>query len=370
MIPRTMFSTTMVLLAATLVFLSTVPPAASEETSGSVYVMTNQPTGNAVIEYHRARNGLLKKSSMAATGGLGGTGNGVGALDPLGSQDSLVLSGEGTRLLAVNAGSNDLSVLEAGRNGLKLLSKTSSGGEFPNSVALRGNLVYVLNAHGTPNVTGFRLGANGVLHMLPGSTRALPGGTSAAPHDVVFSPDGARLLVSEGGTNQIDVFAIGDDGRIGGVVTQASPGGPFGLRFGRHEILLVTEATTAALSTYQLTSKDRLDVISESVPDGQMATCWLSITLNGQTFVSNTASGDLSSYQVNADGDAALVKPVAANIVPGAPIDSALDSEDSFLYVEDSARGIVFIFRVQNHDLGIIGIVPGLPTTLQGIAAQ
>lgn len=370
MTSRTMFFATMVLLATTLVFLSSGLAAAEEETSGSVYVMTNQPTGNAVIEYRRARNGSLKKSSLASTGGLGGTGNGVGALDPLGSQDSLVLSGEGTRLLAVNAGSNELSVLGAGRSRLKLLSKTSSGGEFPNSVALRGNLVYVLNAHGTPNVTGFRLGANGVLHMLPGSTRALPGGPSAAPHDIVFSPDGGRLLVSEGGTNQIDVFAIGDDGRIGGVVTQASPGGPFGLRFGRHEILAVTGAATATLSTYQLTSNDMLNVISESLPDGQMATCWISISLNGQAFVSNTASGNLSSYQVSDDGNAALVKPVAASIVPGAPIDSALDSEDNFLYVEDSARGIVFIFRVEDHELGIIGIVPGLPTTLQGIAAQ
>jgi DNA-binding beta-propeller fold protein YncE len=370
MTSRTMLFATIVLLAATVVFLSRVPLAAAEETSGSVYVMTNQPTGNAVIEYHRASNGLLKKRSMVPTGGLGGTGNGVGALDPLGSQDSLVLSGDGTRLLAVNAGSNDLSVLGAGESGLKLLSKISSGGEFPNSVAVRGNLVYVLNAHGTPNVTGFRLGSNGVLHRLPGSTRALPGGISAAPHDVVFSPDGGRLLVSEGGTNQIDVFAIGDDGRINGVVTQTSSGGPFGLRFGRHEILVVTEAATAAVSTYQLTSNDTLNVISESVPDGQMATCWLSITLNGRTFVSNTGSGDLSSYQIGAGGSAALVKPVAASIVPGAPIDSALDSEDNFLYVEDSARGIVFIFRVEHHELGIIGAVPGLPTTLQGIAAN
>src|ERR1051326_7381808 len=113
MTSRKMFFATIVLLAATLVFLSRVPPAAAEETSGSVYVMTNQPTGNAVIGYHRASNGLLKKRDMVPTGGLGGTGNGVGALDPLGSQDSLVLSGDGTRLLAVNAGSNDLS--EIGR---------------------------------------------------------------------------------------------------------------------------------------------------------------------------------------------------------------------------------------------------------------
>ena len=51
-------------------------------------------------------------------------------------------------------------------------------------------------------------------------------------------------------------------------------------------------------------------------------------------------------------------------------IDSALTSEENFLYVEDSARGIVFVFQVKDHGLASIGSVTGLPTTLQGIAAQ
>ena len=136
--------------------------------------------------------------------------------------------------MAVDAGSNELSAL--GGSGVKLLSKVGSGGDFPNNVALHANLVYVLNAHGTPNVTGFRLDASGVLHQIPGSRRNLPGGASAAPHDVVFSPDGSRLLVTEGGTNQIDVFALGDNGLITSITTQASSGGPFGLRFGRNQV--------------------------------------------------------------------------------------------------------------------------------------
>ncbi len=353
----------------------TVSPAAqsaapSQIQSGFVYVMTNQPTGNTVVQYRRASSGLLTQVATTSTGGLGGTGNGAGALDPLGSQDSLVLSGDGTRLLAVNAGSNELSTLGAGGSGLKLLSKVASGGEFPNSVALYGNLVYVLNAHGIPNVSGFRLDAEGVLHPISGSTRALPGGTSAAPHDIMFSPDGARLLVTEGGTNEIDVFAIGDDGRITNVTTQSSTGGPFGLRFGRDGVLGVTEAGAGALATYQLTDQNTLNVVSSPIPDGQMATCWLSMTLNGHTFVSNTGSGNLSSYQTSADGTAALVKPVAASIAPGAPIDSALASDGNFLYVEDSARGSVFFFMLHGNSLVRIGSLNGLPTTLQGIVAQ
>lgn len=362
-------SQTIVLTVATV--LSPVQPAeAAHKGAGFVYVMTNQPTGNAVIQYQRASSGLLTHTATASTGGLGGTGNGAGALDPLGSQDSLVLSGDGTRLLAVNAGSNEVSALGVGSSGVALLSKVSSGGEFPNSVALNGDLAYVLNAHGTPNVTGFRIHADGVLHPIPGSTRALPGGTSAAPHDIVFSPDGARLLVTEGGTNQIDILAIADDGLITSITTQASTGGPFGLRFGRDEVLAVTEAGTGAVATYQLTSANTLNLISAPVPDGQMASCWISLTLNGHTFVSNTGSGNLSSYQVSADGTAALVKPVAASIAPGAPIDSALTSQGNFLYVEDSARGGVFFFSIQGNTLAEVGSVSRLPTSLQGIAAQ
>src|SRR5437763_11532549 len=112
--------------------------------SGFVYVATNQPTGNAVVQYSRAANGSLARIATVCTGGKGGTGNGVGNLDPLGSQVSLVLNDVGTLLLVVNAGINELSALQAGAAGLKLLSKTSSGGLFPNSVALCGDLVYVL----------------------------------------------------------------------------------------------------------------------------------------------------------------------------------------------------------------------------------
>src|SRR5438067_5638447 len=127
----------------------------SAQSSGFVYVATNQPSGNVVIQFARAGNGALTPASQASTGGLGGTGNGVGALDPLGSQDSLVLTADGTVVLAVNAGSNELSSLSAGSAGLKLLSKVPSGGTFPNSVAVNGTLVYVVNAHGTPNISGF-----------------------------------------------------------------------------------------------------------------------------------------------------------------------------------------------------------------------
>src|SRR5205085_1862005 len=101
--------------------------------TGFVYVMTNNPSGNSVIQFSRASDGSLTKVSQSATGGKGGTGNGVGALDPLGSEDSLVLGGGGSVLVAVNAGSGTLSALSVTSTGLHLLSTVSSGGAFPNS---------------------------------------------------------------------------------------------------------------------------------------------------------------------------------------------------------------------------------------------
>ncbi|MGE5209215.1 MAG: lactonase family protein, partial [Alphaproteobacteria bacterium] len=301
-----------------------------------------------------------------ATGGLGS----AGAVDPLASADALVANGDGSLLLAVNAGSDQLSSLTVD-GGFNMVSIVSSGGEFPNSVALRGDLVYVLNAHGTPNISGFTVDGSGTLTPIAGSTVDLPGGASADPHDIRFSPDGSRLLVTEGGTNQIDIFDIGDDGLVTNTTTQPSAGMvPFGFVFTRNQVVAVTEAASAAVSTYRLTDDDMLQPISAIVQDGQAATCWIAVTRVGHTFVSNTPSGNLSSYQTAANGVLNLLHPVAASEPGSAPIDMALSRDNRSLYVEDSANGKVLIFRVSGTTLRPAGVVNGLPTSLQGIVAR
>lgn len=345
-----------------------IPAAAQTGAPGFVYVMTNQPTGNAIVQYRRSPDGSLTHLRTVATQGSGYS---TGSVDSLGSQDSLVLSSDGTRLLAVNAGSNEISVLDAGSQRLTLLNKLSSGGEFPSSVAVYGSLVYVLNAHGTPNVSGFRLNPNG-LTAIANSTYNLPGGITADPHDIRFSQDGTRLLVTEGGTNEIDVLELDSRGLVIGVVTESSVGSnPFGMRFGRNGILVNAEAHTASVSSYALTPEDTLVAISGAVPDTQAAACWISLTNDGRfAFVSNTASGTLSSYQIAGNGTLGLASAVAASLGAGKPIDSALSSGSEFLYVLDSALGRIAAFQIHGGSLKPVGTITGLPTTIQGIAAQ
>jgi 6-phosphogluconolactonase (cycloisomerase 2 family) len=114
-----------------------------------------------------------------------------------------------------------------------------------------------------------------------------------------------------------------------------------------------------------------LDVISDAVPSTQMATCWISLTRTGQVgFVSNTASGTLSSYTVDRDGTVHRANAVAASLPGGAPIDSSLTNDSAYLYVVDSAMGRIFGYRVNGTGLQSIGITTGLPKTVQGIAAR
>src|SRR3954470_9842872 len=74
------------------VLLNWVAPAMGQGVSrtGVVYVMTNQPAGNTIVRFARSGNGSLARIDETATGGLGGTGNGIGIFDPLGSADSLI----------------------------------------------------------------------------------------------------------------------------------------------------------------------------------------------------------------------------------------------------------------------------------------
>src|SRR5579859_2075822 len=186
---------------------------------GHVYVNDNTAGTNTIGAFDRHADGSLTPQAGSPFA-AGGAGTGTG----LASQGALQISPDGRFLIAVDAGSNQISVLRIGPGGsLSLVpgGVVSSGGVRPVSVAIHGDLVYVANAGvGGSNYTGFRLGAGGNLTPIAGSTVALPDGSQ--PGDVLFNGDGSHLVGARIGTSLIDSFIVG----AGGLLT-AAPGSPF-----------------------------------------------------------------------------------------------------------------------------------------------
>jgi 6-phosphogluconolactonase (cycloisomerase 2 family) len=276
-----------------------------ERPGGTVYAMTNDASHNAVVRYTRHDDGKLEYRETTFTGGRGTGSKIIPALttdgvDPLTSQHSLTLSADRRILIDTNTGDDTLTSFLVGPRGeLTFAGRVSSGGRFPNSIAIHRDLVYVANAgdpaHGAAaSVVGFHIGERGTLHRIAGAQGALSEANSQPTH-ALFSPDGSRLVVSDVATNRIAVFSVHADGSLGTATFNASAGGnPFGMIFGSHDTLIVSEAQgivpgAASVSSYRL-SGTQLIVISPAVANGQTAACWLSITPDHRfAYSSNTA---------------------------------------------------------------------------------
>jgi hypothetical protein len=142
---RTLFAAAAV--ATTAVALA-VPAAASAATGHArstgtaagpaVFVQTDNIAGNQVAAYTRASGGTLSLSGTYPTGGLGGQLTGS-VVDHLASQGSLQYDAAQHLLIAVNAGSNSLTVFGVHGTRLHRRQIIGSGGEFPVSIAIHGN---------------------------------------------------------------------------------------------------------------------------------------------------------------------------------------------------------------------------------------
>src|SRR5436190_16777472 len=348
--------------------------------AGAVYVLTNQ-VNNAVAVFQRAADGSLTAAGEFSTGGAGDP---VAIppdppTDPLASQGALVFGPGNQFLFAVNAGSNQISVLSVQRASLDLVDVVDSGGVRPISVTVHENLLYVLNEGGTPNITGFTVADDGTLTPLAGSTQPLIGGTAADPAEVSFNPDGTLLVVTEKAGNRINTYTIDENGLPSAPIDNASNGmTPFGFAFNDSGTLVVSEAfggapNQSAVSSYSAPESGILSVVSGSIPNFQTASCWVVTTSNGKSaFVSNTGSGTISSYGIGEDGTLTLANAVAGDTGPGsAPIDMAVNNSSRFLYVIVAGTQSVASFRVERDgSLTLIDTDGGLPLGAQGIAAK
>src|SRR5258706_8638093 len=205
-------------LAGAAAIGSSTAAAATSPVVGHVYVNDDTAGTNTIAGFNRHADGTLTPiaGSPFAAGGAG-----AGSTVP--SQGALQVAGGGHFLLAVDPGSNQVSVLHIKSGGaLSLISNgvVSSHGIQPVSIAAHGSLVYVANAgNGGSNYTGFRLGRFGYLHHLLGSTLSLPDGSQ--PGDVLFNSTGTHLAGTRGGSPPIDSFHVRSARRL-----TPAPGSP------------------------------------------------------------------------------------------------------------------------------------------------
>jgi 6-phosphogluconolactonase len=339
----------------------------------AVYTETNAADGNEILVFHRRSDGELKLAGSASTRGRG-TGAG------LGNQGALALRGDGRRLYAVNAGSNDISVFGAAGGRLWFIEKVSSGGTQPISLTLHDDLLYVLNAGGEGNITGFYIGDDRRLRPIPGSTRPLSG-SATGPAQISFNTTGDVLVVTEKSTNKIDFYDV-EDGVAEGPFVRASNGmTPFGFAFDRRDRLIVSEAfggapNASAMSSYDVDDAESPpELVSASVPTHQTAACWVAVTKNGRfAYTTNTGSGTVTGYGVARHGALSLLNAngVTGRTGPGsAPIDLTFSPDSRFLFVLSAQTGTIVSFRLkEGGGLANVSTAHDIPASASGLVVH
>ncbi len=364
------------------------PDAAALVAPSAVYMLSNDPTQNEIVEFARAADGSLKPFGSFPTGGAG-TGAG------LGEQGALAFDPATNHFYAVNAGDNSISMLALEVDGtIDLLSKIGSGGVAPNSITFSGNTVYVLNSGSAteqPNISGFTVDPAGFVAIAgsiqPLSSGLLGAGTAIASvggSEIQFMPGGAALVVTERLSNKIDAYAV-TAGVAGApsVFDEPGPQGttpgsePFGFSVTPGGQIVVSEAWSGAAglsstSSFSVSATGTLTEISTGVTSGQAGACWTA-AVGDWIYETNTASATVSQFSVTSSGVVTLVTANAgAAGAPGTgPTDLSATPDGAFLYCH-TGTGALSIFAVSSTD-GSLTKSPdfvGIPLKAAGLVSR
>jgi uncharacterized protein (TIGR03000 family) len=334
--------------------------AAAVAGGGHVYTINNDLRQNGVAVYRINADGTLAEvpGSPFVSGGKG---LGGGDID---EQGAIRVAGD--YVLAVNPGSDSIAVLRKEADGRLTPvpgSPFPSNGNSPLSLAVHGDLLYVANqapkfANPTtkPNLTGFRIGRDGKLTPIDGSTIEFP--ADRGPAQAEFAPDGKTLVVTSGfqgdDSSRIHAYQVMADGTLKeGDGSPARPNGasgtvgfswaPAGGRVfvsnfrGSAVTLFDIDRTTAAVKQ-----------VGDAVGDNEKAACWTAISADGKTlYVANFVSNSISVFDVAEDGKLKLLGTAKrrAGSDPDTK-DIELSKDGKYLYAVGSGAKEIAVFRV------------------------
>jgi 6-phosphogluconolactonase (cycloisomerase 2 family) len=287
----------------------------------------------------------------------------------------VTLSSDRHYLFVVNALSNSVSTFTFQGSNLVPASVVDSGGLTPISVAEHDGVVYVLNAGGAGNVSGFR-NLDGRLQPIPNSSRGLSASGGTDPAQVGFGSDGQVLVVAEKATSRLTTYPVRQDQTLGTAVVTASSGPtPFGFAFDRRDHLIVSEATVSAASSYRFDESAPATpvLVSPSIVNGQVAACWVVVTPDGRfAYTANAGASSISSYRIDRSGRIDLSDAVAASTGNGAGVlDMAVSTGGRYLYAVAPGSLAIVSFTVDfDGSLKATGAASGLPAGNAGLAAD
>ena len=379
------------------------PPTRKE--TNIVYVESNDPGGNAIFAFSRADDGSLTQlpGSPFSTGGLGVTP--TFALGPFDADQEVILNSDGTKLFAVNGGSDTIAVFNVNNDGSLTPVKGSpfpSGGSNPASVNLADDILCVVNqdqdpghpGQTLPNYTTLVVSPTGRLTPIPRAAFSLDLGSS--PTQALPAPDGDIVFGCDflGGT--LRSFKLTDERRLAPRAAQGHPPGlfaptgapplPLGLVVHpTRPLLYVGLVTISEIAVYSFTDSGRLNFL-QAVPDAGNGVCWLKINKAAtRLYASNTGDPSVGVFDISRDPKTPLqIQNVALrNPGGGGGFEFGLDSTNQWLHVitqqssatATSMANALHTFRVAAD--GTLTEVPSSPTILpvpnlvrpQGVAA-
>lgn len=305
---------------------------------GAVYFLSNPDGPNSVVAFRRnSSTGFISYLGFFPSGG-----NGTTAIQ--GDQAHAVLA-RGSFLYAVNSGSNTFSVFRLGTDARPtLLSTISSNGTRPVSIAIHGNLLFVLNqgipaGDGGPfdgGLAGFLIGADGIPVPIPGSTQTFD--SADMPSDVFFTGNGQRLAVLRSGANAVTSFDVAADGVLSSPqsidVGSQPVGGTATARLPWTGFAAVVEEPGAA-SVVSFTTNSTLAIVSQILAPDDIDPCWTVASVDGlRLWTSNFKPQSLTLYDISADSSLTKKGAYAPAPDPTAPgaLDVDVSSDGRFLY--------------------------------------
>jgi 6-phosphogluconolactonase (cycloisomerase 2 family) len=184
-----------------------------------IYVETNDSNQNAILAYVNNGDGQLQQlaGSPFITGGRGAT-----SVFLNNSDNEVIISNDHKFLLAVNAGSNNITVFNIHSDGTLSPvpgSPFPSGGGVPSSMAQYQQYIYVANKSGfieqnyhyPPNYVALRLGSDGSLTIVPGARADV---TQGSPCNVLIARNNPFLFGAEF-SNHISNYIINSNASLG-----------------------------------------------------------------------------------------------------------------------------------------------------------